>query len=626
MQYRRKIAEDVRVNAAALARERPPVTHRHNGDESRYRRSADGKPSYVANFTKCMPHDPATGLLVNPRDYEDWVRACDSGRESDFAGLHAGPPLAGSVNLAAGTYTLQAAANPAQPHTPPAIAWAGAHAGALQAAVRGWETQGAGLTYDLEGPDAHAVTMPPAPAFASQELVAEMAELYWMAYLRDVPFCDFDSHPELIDAGKSLAHFYWFVDDAGLSAQQEARFRHTDRLASAQARRRVLTTKKGKAIPATALFRGIAPGDEVGPYLSQFLLIGNPDIQPAIAPPAHAAADGYGAYGALRFDQRVRVATPQKNYMLNWEDWLDVQNGANVRLSETYEPGAWRFIATPRDLCTWVHYDALYQAYLDACLLLLGMGCPFDPGLPFQNQDFQDKQLGFATFGGPHILSLVTEVATRALKAVRFQKFNTHRRLRPETVGGELHQWQLNQVPEYAALDAMLAAFNGASGLKNTIDARQAAGPVSAWSPDTGLLLPMPFAEGSPSHTAYGSGHATVAGACVTILKAFFDSGWELPLGKQGDQYVAYVPEADGSALKQVLLDAPLTVEGELNKVASNIAVGRHWAGVHYFSDGYESLRLGEAVALGILEEQKLTYGENFSMSVPLFDGTTVRI
>ena len=35
---------------------------------------------------------------------------------------------------------------------------------------------------------------------------------------------------------------------------------------------------------------------------------------------------------------------------------------------------------------------------------------------------------------------------------------------------------------------------------------------------------------------------------------------------------------------------------------------------------------MGEKIALGILEEQKLTYGENFSMAVPLFDGGSIRI
>ncbi|MEM6403106.1 MAG: bromoperoxidase, partial [Cyanobacteria bacterium P01_D01_bin.116] len=56
------------------------------------------------------------------------------------------------------------------------------------------------------------------------------------------------------------------------------------------------------------------------------------------------------------------------------------------------------------------------------------------------------------------------------------------------------------------------------------------------------------------------------------------------------------------------------------------ISIGRNWAGVHYFTDYIESIRLGEEIALGILKEQKLTYGENFSMTVPLFDGGTVRI
>ncbi len=60
--------------------------------------------------------------------------------------------------------------------------------------------------------------------------------------------------------------------------------------------------------------------------------------------------------------------------------------------------------------------------------------------------------------------------------------------------------------------------------------------------------------------------------------------------------------------------------------VAENIAVGRDWAGVHYYTDYLESFKLGEQVALGVLEEQKPTYGEAFSMTVPLHDGTSVQI
>ncbi len=69
------------------------------------------------------------------------------------------------------------------------------------------------------------------------------------------------------------------------------------------------------------------------------------------------------------------------------------------------------------------------------------MEAPFDPDLPFQLPDSIDKQTGFAQFGPPHILNLVSEVATRALKAVRFQKYNVHRRVRPEVVAGWIHRY-----------------------------------------------------------------------------------------------------------------------------------------------------------------------------------------
>src|SRR4029434_3100349 len=92
-----------------------------------------------------------------------------------------------------------------------------------------------------------------------------------------------------------------------------------------------------------------------------------------------------------------------------------------------------RYIRNGRDLAQYVHVDALYQAYLTACLILLDLGVPVDPGNPYATSTTQDA---FGTWGGPHILSLVTEVATRALKAVWYQKWFVHRRLRPEAFGG----------------------------------------------------------------------------------------------------------------------------------------------------------------------------------------------
>jgi len=586
-----------RQDAAEVAAARPPVTHHNNGDEGRLR-GPTGAPTYAANFTKCLPHD-ADGFLKSPTDYSEWVRSIGTGDPRDFRALHIGPgpfELDGELE-----YELGPGSKPR-----PKLVWAHAYPAGQEPKLRAWESQGAGLTFDLEGPDAASVTMPPAPSIDSQELVAEMGEVYWMALCRDVPFADWASDATIAKARKSLARLYWFRADSTDRLDGS-----TDRLASSLARRRILSQTGTDPVPIDRLFRGVTPGTHIGPYLSQFLLIGNGGIASA-----QNISDGMIAYGAVRTDQRVRVAA-KTNFMRTWEEFLDVQNGADTRGREGYDAG-YRFMATPRDLVTYVHYDALYEAYLNACLILLGMKAPFDAGLPFQLGDHIDKQQGFAQFGGPHILTLVTEVATRALKAVRHQKYNVHRRLRPEGVAGWMFQ-RRNGSPEVKArlteLEQMEAAFAGSSQIGPALD-----------SANKNWLLPMAFPEGSPTHPSYGAGHATVAGACVTILKAWFDHRWTLR--EDDGTPIAYESAADGKSLIDVssIGMRPLTVEGELNKVAENIAVGRDWAGVHYYTDYLESFKLGEQVALGVLEEQKPTYGEAFSMTVPLHDGTSVQI
>ncbi len=157
-------------------------------------------------------------------------------------------------------------------------------------------------------------------------------------------------------------------------------------------------------------------------------------------------------------------------------------------------------------------------------------------------------------------------------------------------------------------------------------------------------------------HASYGAGHATVAGACVTVLKAFFQmfepNSWiekkwpqkEFPLQVPdlpdavkkgefkledgcpdqkgwGDSLADY--EVGDEELKQI------TIQGELNKLAANISIGRNMAGVHYYSDYYDSLRLGERVAIGIIQEQMTNYVEEpqtIQMRLNGFDGEKITI
>jgi hypothetical protein len=492
---RRNEAYRIRLEAANLARQRPPVSHPDNGEEALY-------SNRIASYSKGLPHN---GLgEVDPAAYAAMLAALESGRKSDFEAI----PLGLGRKLT----------NPL-----------------------------AGLAFDLEGPDSHHLTMRPAPTIAGPEGASEMAEVYWMALSRDIPFSDYGSHPLIAVAADDLSAF---TDFRG--------------------------PKSGGAVVPATIFRGSTAGDLVGPYLSQFLWLDIP-------------------MGALLIPQRMWTTLPGADYMTDYGEWLAVQNG--------FEPGPYaldptpRYIRNLRDLGEWVHVDALYQAYHQACLILLGMGAPFDAGNPYHASP---RQIGFGTFGGPHILSLVTEVATRALKAVWYQKWFVHRRLRPEAFGGLVHNIRTGQA--YYPVNAELLG-------SSVLDAVAAS--------HGSFLLPLGAPEGCPTHPSYGAGHGTVAGACVTILKAWFDESFVIP--------DPLVPDASGTGLLPYAGPA-LTVGGELDKLAANVAIGRNAIGFHYRSDYSESLRLGEAVALGILEEQKGCYAEPVSFTLTRFDGTTVTV
>ncbi|GGK89147.1 hypothetical protein GCM10010094_57800 [Streptomyces flaveus] len=88
------------------------------------------------------------------------------------------------------------------------------------------------------------------------------------------------------------------------------------------------------------------------------------------------------------------------------------------------------------------------------------------------------------------------------------------------------------------------------------------------------------------------------------------------------------VPSTDGTALEPYTgPDADrLTVGGELNKVAANIATGRNMAGVHWRTDYTEAVRLGEEVAMGVLHEAKEAALKDAVFTLSRFDGTTMTV
>lgn len=522
----------------------------NNGDTQREFKVGTEKIRGLGSFHKTLRHNSYGE--VNPNDFKKLVAATE-GDGSGFADVPKGRPDAAALT------------NPQ-----------------------------AGLAHDQLTRHPAAYSMPPAPTVLSISAAAEMTELYWMALLRDVPFDQFASHPDLLTAaGEIQSRFHQGIAD---------------------------TSDAGRLIPGVDVpgaagglptitrqnvFRMGLPGEEFGPLVSQFFLR---DIQ----------------FGTQTIDQRERPYKKQRDYLTRFNAWLVAQRSgldsagqayprANEDSAANFETQS-RYISTMRDLARFVNKDALHQAYFNATLLLLTGGARWTWGNPYSDVGpLRFREAGFGVLGGPHILALVSEVATRALKIVWNQKWQVHLRLRPEAYGGLVHVQNIG----------IGAGDKRPYGLPPWVANTEAAKRIKA-RPDKTLLLPMAFTPGSPTHPAYGAGHATVAGACVTVLKAYFqtfttDKGVDHPIpflsltersepyGK-GQEITPYVTGVNGSdeGTRTPLPTAEakqLTLEGELNKLASNVAMGRGMGGVHWRTDNTRSLVLGEAIAAQILAD-----------------------
>lgn len=494
---RRHQALQVRREAALFQKNLPLPGHICNGDENLY-------PNKTGNYSKGLPHNQLGEVDLNA--YHDLFRALTTGDPDDFEFI----PLGGALRLV----------NP----------------------------QGA-YAFEMAGPDSHHLSIIPPPSFSSARIAGEMAELYWQALTRDVPFTDYDSNPLTLAAASDLSGFSDFQGP-----------------------------KAGGMVTTGTLFRGNTPGDLVGPYVSQFLWKDIP-------------------CGATTIVQRYRTTAAGDDHLTSYQEWLNIQNGFAPAGQNQYDPTP-RYIRNGRDLAAWVQRDFSFQGFLNACLILLGYGpAALNPANPYLSSA---TQAGFVTFGAPHILDFVARAARTGLEAAWFQKWLVHRRLRPEEFGGRV-QNLLTGAADYPINQELLNS-QAVSGIFNHYGT---------------YLLPQAYAEGCPAHPAYPAGHACIAGAGVTMLKAFFEESFVIPN--------PLVASADGLSLLPYS-GPPLTVGGELNKLASNIALGRDFAGIHWRSD-MQGIFLGEAVAIGLLEDYRNTYNENFcGFSFTKFDGTTVTI
>ena len=336
--------------------------------------------------------------------------------------------------------------------------------------------------------------------------------------------------------------------------------------------------KEGDAVTPNTLFRGSYAGCDVGPYVSQFLLR---DIH----------------FGAQINTQQVRVYVPGTDYMTTYAGWLVRQNGApwGPRLYDS----TFRYLRNIRDLAAWVDADPPLQAGYHALSILLQAGAPLDPANPYVHEI--TNQDAFTTFGPVEWFDMIGRAPRPAHEAVWFQKWRVHRSLRPEEFAGRVHNH-----------------LSGAFSYPLHPDVLNARAVQATFSRYGTYLCSQAYPDGCPTHTAYPSGHSVGAGSTVTMLKAIFDESFVIPNPVE--------PTPDGLSL-QPYVGPPLTVGGELNKLAFNIGMARVMAGIHWRSDVVEGNKLGQDVSIGIMLDMKPTYNEPYTgYTLTKFDGTTFTI
>ena len=435
----------------------------------------------------------------------------------------------------------------------------------------------------------------------SDDYAVELIELYWASLLRDVPFVDYAGNTVVTQAvadlnrPEVLQHYRGPLDNTG-------------KVSASLLFRGGLRAGKRPGDP-----RSYFAGETFGPYLSQLALL----------PASLGVLDvgGIGQTPGSVAGQKIKTFRANgpwglNDFMLSLDDWYKVQQGIATGASLTFDDSP-RFIRAGRDLASYTHVDELYQAYLVAYLVLKGLNAPYNPQLPYKSYKVQNA---FSSLGFPDMAGILGLVARAAINAVWYQKWVVNLRHRPEAGGGLVHLRKTNATPLPGAAAALSSDFMDL--IEPAIEESAARFSNSA---SKTYLLAQAFPEGSPTHPAYPTGHGTVAGACITVLKFFFE-------GSTSVTDLTPVKQASSDGLNLTAYTgadaAQMTVDSELHKLAHNISFGHGiHGGIHWRSDTDESIIFGEQVALSVLRSLVKDYSESVNVTIQsVADGVTETI
>lgn len=343
--------------------------------------------------------------------------------------------------------------------------------------------------------------------------------------------------------------------------------------------------KTAGAVLGSNLFRGTHVDELVGPYVSQLFYL-----------PFN--------YGAKYVEQKYQRESDTEE-SIHMDYWLGMQNGE--KMLPPNKSSQVKYIHTPRMLGSYVHNDPLYMAGYNSALILA------QNGVKLENLNQMENEHVFGDMGMADLFGTVADVCRYSLKGAWVNKWLVNMRIRPEVFAHRVNMVDTGKPVAANVSDQMARG-------KETLD--------EVKSRNGNMLLKQLYPEGSPCHPSYPAGHAVVSGAMATILKIFFQTHNEDGSKIKWSDLKTPVHSINGATLNTYIGDdaSQMTVVGEINKMASNVATGRNMAGVHYRSDGDKGNLLGEKIAISYVRDLKETYNFDTEYTLEKFDGTIIKI
>lgn len=431
-------------------------------------------------------------------------------------------------------------------------------------------------------------------SLSSEFSAADLCEVYGQSLLRDVELGNYAGNQDAaltINALNSFGqYFVWTYDGYG-NAVTAVQYPVTEK----------------------RLFRGVCDSKpDTGPYLSAFLTLRRPPLFPSGC--AAGVASLIRANPFARFGTLLEVVQGDllEEFGVTLDEYARLQNSEIPRPYDCRHFNRTGVIRTGRHLGDYVHVDNSYEEYIRAADILTGMNVARSPNNPYGRPSLNPNEGDGPTLGPPDCWALIGTVRGEAERAAWTQKYLVARRARPEVMAALVHLAKAD--PDHFLRNLLSPSFFAPGPVSDLLEAVKSRNLQLNGEVEKNYLLPQMYPEGSPAHPAWTSGHATIAGACVTVIKAIFHNLVSIP-----------VPDFGGGSIV-----GSSTVKCELDKVASNVAIGRDWGGVHYRSDGEHGILLGEQIAIEYLQNYVRTYAEQFRdfRGFPLIkrNGTPIRI